>query len=406
MADTEIDYSTYMQQAQVFLKGERVYENIKGETGPCVYPALHLYLSSLLSFCTNRGTDIKRAQFIYLGIYTICQVAVMATYKAAQIPPVFLPLLIMSKRLHSIFVLRLFNDCWAMTFFYIGVTFMCKGRWRLGSTFYSLALAVKMNILLYAPAMTVVYLRALGLQRSVLEAFRVILIQGIIAFPFLRQDARSYITSAFNLSRVFLYKWTVNLRFLDEAKFLDKRLAKGLLTAHLIIILTFIFYRWTGISKTGSKWIKANVAPPNKSIERNKRLPSGRFIITSLYTSNLIGITFSRSLHYQFYSWYAHQIPLLVFLSSLPNVVKIAIPLFIEIAWNTFPSTSKSSLLLLYSHLVLLLGLWRAKQDDSILDQQRPDEDEVAEEIATKWDHPKIASKMSKTKVNKKTIVR
>lgn len=389
-----------MQQAQLFLKGERVYENISGDTGPCVYPALHLYLSSLLSFTTNGGTDIRTAQYIHLGIYTICQVVVMATYKAAQIPPIILPLLIMSKRLHSIFVLRLFNDCWAMTFFYFGVLFMCKGRWRLGSTFYSLALAVKMNILLYAPAMAVIYLRALGLQRSIIEALRVILIQGIIAFPFLRQDARSYLSSAFNLSRVFLYKWTVNLRFLDEAKFLDERLARRLLAVHLLVILVFFFFRWTGLSKMGLNWITANISQPTKSLEKNKRIPSGRFIVTALYTSNLIGITFSRSLHYQFYSWYAHQIPLLVYLSSLPNVVKFCLPLFIEIAWNTFPSTSTSSLLLLYSHLVLLLGLWRAKQDDSMMDQQRRDEGKVVEEIASKWDHPGKASKMS-NKVDK-----
>lgn len=41
----------------------------------------------------------------------------------------------------------------------------------------SLALGVKMNILLYAPAMAAIYLRALGLQRSIIEALRVLLIQ-------------------------------------------------------------------------------------------------------------------------------------------------------------------------------------------------------------------------------------
>lgn len=32
-----------------------------------------------------------------------------------------------------------------------------------------------------------------------------------------------------------------------------------------------------------------------------------------LFTSNLIGMTFARSLHYQFHSWYFHQIPFLLF---------------------------------------------------------------------------------------------
>lgn len=32
--DTEIDFSTYLQQADVFLAGERDYSLIKGDSGP------------------------------------------------------------------------------------------------------------------------------------------------------------------------------------------------------------------------------------------------------------------------------------------------------------------------------------------------------------------------------------
>jgi alpha-1,3-mannosyltransferase len=376
-----------MQQVKLYLDGERAYHKITGDTGPCVYPALHLYLSSLLSYATQGGTDIWTGQLIYFALYIACQIAAMAAYKAARIPPIMLPLLISSKRLHSIFVLRLFNDCWTMTFLYIGVYFMCKGKWRSGSTFYSLALAVKMNALLYAPAMVAIYLRALGLQRSIVEALRVILIQMLLAIPFLRKDASSYFGAAFNLSRSFLYKWTVNLRFLEEATFLDKRLARGLLASHALLCVVWFAFRWTGISTKGRKWIQGNLRRPVQS-KSNLRKPSGRFIVTSLFTSNLIGITLSRSLHYQFYAWYAHQIPLLVYLSSLPRVVKVLLPLCIESAWNTFPSTTSSSLLLLACHIILLLGLWTAKEDDANLDETRRDDEDAAKELAKKWDRP------------------
>lgn len=36
-------------------------------------------------------------------------------------------------------------------------------------------------------------------------------------------------------------------------------------------------------------------------------------ILFALFSANLIGITFARSLHYQFYSWYYHQLPFLLF---------------------------------------------------------------------------------------------
>lgn len=39
-----------------------------------------------------------------------------------------------------------------------------------------------------------------------------------------------------------------------------------------------------------------------------------------LFTSNLVGVLFARSLHYQFQSWYFYQLPFFVCLSPLPEV--------------------------------------------------------------------------------------
>ena len=69
-------------------------------------------------------------------------------------------------------------------------------------------------------------------------------------------------------------------------------------------------------------------------------------VATMLMTANLIGITFARSLHYQFYSWYAHQLPFLAMRTKYPVVVKIVLLVIEEYAWNVFPSTSLS-----FSHM-------------------------------------------------------
>lgn len=45
-------------------------------------------------------------------------------------------------------------------------------------------------------------------------------------------------------------------------------------------------------------------------------------VTTVLYTSNLIGILFARSLHYQFYSWYAMQLPFLAWRTKYPVAVR------------------------------------------------------------------------------------
>lgn len=49
-------------------------------------------------------------------------------------------------------------------------------------------------------------------------------------------------------------------------------------------------------------------------------------VTTVLYTSNLIGILFARSLHYQFYSWYAMQIPFLAWRTKYPIPFRYVVP--------------------------------------------------------------------------------
>lgn len=387
---TEIDFQTYMQQVALFQKGERTYSNITGDTGPCVYPAMHLYIYSFLSFVSKGGKDLISGQIVFGMLYLFTQFLTMAIYKSAQIPPIILFPLLLSKRLHSIYLLRLFNDCWAVAIMYGSIYAMTKARWGMASILYSLALGTKMNILLYAPAMAAIYLRALGLQRSMVEATKVILVQVLIGSPFLLHDPQSYLSSAFDLSRAFLYKWTVNWRFFDEKVFLNQNFARFLLLLHVSFIAIWLLTRWTGIWKSGLRWLRifsaSPPANPSTQTEARIRQPSGRFIVTALFTCNLIGITFARSLHYQFYSWYAQQIPCLVYLTKLPNSIKIFLPLAIEWAWNTYPSTEQSSMLLLVSHFLILIGLWRSKQDDETADEARQDEDAITTSLLRSYE--------------------
>lgn len=61
------------------------------------------------------STPLRLPQYIFAGLYVATQAVVMALHiRAAVLPPWALGLLCVSRRLHSIYVLRLFNDCWAM----------------------------------------------------------------------------------------------------------------------------------------------------------------------------------------------------------------------------------------------------------------------------------------------------
>ena len=87
-----------------------------------------------------------------------------------------------SKRLHSIYVLRLFNDPWAIFLLWVGVFCWQKRQWTLGALVYSLAVGVKMNVLLLLPAVGAMYLQAVGRDKAVRQA--VIMVQIQVGFGF------------------------------------------------------------------------------------------------------------------------------------------------------------------------------------------------------------------------------
>ena len=76
----------------------------------------------------------------------------------------------LSKRLHSIYVLRLFNDPWAVLLQWVAIYCWQKRVWTLGALAYSLAVGVKMNSLLLLPAVGAMYLQAVGRDKALRQA--------------------------------------------------------------------------------------------------------------------------------------------------------------------------------------------------------------------------------------------
>lgn len=72
----------------------------------------------------------------------------------------------------------------------------------------------------------------------------IVALQALLGLPFLQEYPWEYLAGAFDFSRVFLYKWTVNWRFVPEEVFISKPFAKGLLGVHLAILVIFLFKRW------------------------------------------------------------------------------------------------------------------------------------------------------------------
>ncbi|EJT98393.1 glycosyltransferase family 58 protein [Dacryopinax primogenitus] len=355
---TEIDFSTYVEQVAIYDKGERDYVLLTGSTGPVVYPAGHVYIHSFLSQISHAGQDQFLLQQIYGALYLLTQFLAMAVYRTAGgVPNWVLLLLAASKRLHSIYVLRLFNDCWNVLGMMGSILAFARGHYTVGSALFSLALLVKMNALLYLPAILLLLYQSLGVVGTLLQLCTLILpIQLLPALPFLLFSPYSYLTSAFDLGRIFLYKWTVNWRFVPEATFLSSQFARLLMTAHLGMLGVFLIEKWSKKDGGVMGLVERGLRRPFKPAQLVR--PSSDYIVTLLFTTNLIGIVYARSLHYQFYSWYALQIPFLLWRTPFPVPLKLSIWAGIEYAWNVYPSTVPSSIILVAGNALILLGVF------------------------------------------------
>uniref|UniRef100_A0A182PDP9 dolichyl-P-Man:Man5GlcNAc2-PP-dolichol alpha-1,3-mannosyltransferase n=1 Tax=Anopheles epiroticus TaxID=199890 RepID=A0A182PDP9_9DIPT len=238
---TEIDWKAYMQECEGFLNGTTDYSQLRGDTGPLVYPAGFVYIYSALYFLTSHGTNIRLAQYVFVGIYLLQLMLVLRLYcKSRKIPPYVMVITIFtSYRIHSIYVLRLFNDPIAILFLYAALNAFIDGRWTLGSVMLSLGVSVKMNILLFAPAILLLFITNLGWLKTVLQLTVCGVIQLVLGAPFLLTHPWQYIKGSFDLGRVFEHKWTVNYRFLEPEIFESKMFHLALLGMHLTLLAVF-----------------------------------------------------------------------------------------------------------------------------------------------------------------------
>lgn len=430
---TEIDWKAYMQECEGFLNGTLDYSKLRGDTGPLVYPAGFVYIYSLFYFITNSGENIKLAQYIFLVIYILHLALVFRLYiKSRKVPPFVLLITILSSyRIHSIYVLRLFNDPIAVLLLYFALNFFVDSKWYLGSLFFSLAVSVKMNILLYAPALFFFYLINLGLKKTFEQLAVCGAVQLLLGLPFLLTYPVEYVKGSFDFGRVFNHTWTVNYRFLDIPAFENKCFHLTLLGIHIMLLLIFIpmfinYFR----SYCRLKYVQRQVQPQidvknfeirklkgkkiakkiaekkgekdtepiskqqedflasfesmlqkQKGMKKDKSLgkaeepaaPSlysinydvlSQLFLLPMFVTNFIGIVCARSLHYQFYSWYFHSLPYLLWSNNYSIIVRFLLLALIEFCWNTYPSTIFSSLLLHACHITVLYGVYRKLADE------------------------------------------
>jgi alpha-1,3-mannosyltransferase len=108
---------------------------------------------------------------------------VVACYLRAGAPPYLLPLLVLSKRLHSVYVLRLFNDGIAASAMWLSILLFQKRSFTAAVIIWSLGVGVKMSLLLLAPGIAVVIALSGGVRLAIPLALVAGLVQVRISHP-------------------------------------------------------------------------------------------------------------------------------------------------------------------------------------------------------------------------------
>jgi len=203
-----------------------------------------------------------------------------------------------------------------------------------------------MSLLLILPAFGVLLFLAHGTVKAISLAGLIVIIQALIGWEFLHVKTNSYMGRAFELGRVFTYKWTVNWRFIDEETFLSRKFAIMLIIGHILTIIVFIERRWLRAAGLQLADVVQALGKPFGPMKQRVVAQSVTpdLVMTSVLTANAIGMLFARSLHYQFFSWLSWTTPYLLWRAKLHPILVVGIYFAQEIAWNVYPSTSLSSI--------------------------------------------------------------
>ena len=205
-----------------------------------------------------------------------------------------------------------------------------------------------MSLLLVLPAVGIVLFLGRGFGGSLRLAWLMAQVQLAIAIPFLAKNPWGYLGRAFELSRQFKFEWTVNWRMLGEDLFLSKSFALVLLAFHASALLIFVASRWVRpaerpLSALVPSFLRGKSPFTQQEELRISHSVTPEYVMTTILSANLIGLLFARSLHYQFYAYLAWATPYLLWRATQSPLFVFPLWAAQEWAWNVFPSTDRSS---------------------------------------------------------------
>jgi alpha-1,3-mannosyltransferase len=234
---------------------------------------------------------------------------VFKIYRLTDAPGWLLGLCVLSKRVHSIFMLRLFNDGLAQLMLYMSLLLLLQGKHTRASIIYSCSIGMKLQPLFYCPAFGLCLVLAGGWSHLLLHVCLMLLVQVVGALPFLLANPLAYVSRAFGGPGALQKAWSVNWKCVPSDVFFHPYFPVVLACSTLMCLAWFAHFRWTpnGIAHTNLwKW---------SGSEPRVRMLDSKNMLTLLFSCNFIIIALLRTMHFQFLVWYFHTLPFLAWVT-------------------------------------------------------------------------------------------
>lgn len=306
------DYSSYMQQAEKIKTGEMDYDQITSRNGPLVYPALSTYIYLFLQTPgLNSDDNLIAPKLLSLCAHLLTMYFTLITYKKGfeKTPGIanitllfcfsFLP--------GSLCIENLYNDAFSTMFNAIAIYCFVSGKNFQGVLSISAAFWIKMNAILYLPAVYLITSLSQGILIGTLYLFLIVGVQAVLGLPYLMYSPQKYLAYAYDFTRKFSRAGIMNWRILSEEMLLSSKFAVLLLSLNVLVLLYFLFIRWVSIKRIFeeiSLW-PLRFFPKSRTIDP-------RFVMEVFFMWKFISMVFFRGIAYQFTLWFWYLIPYVI----------------------------------------------------------------------------------------------
>ena len=163
----EIDWHCYSQFGQAILNGERDYIAMLCDFGYNVYPAVMSWLYAAIQWITSG--EVASILVIHVVLWTLTAWLATLTYAPVMHRGrwIFLVLPFIAQSPFRAAISRVTNDTWVAFFTVLLHYFVQQKRFKAVTVTFAILLSLKMNSLVLAPAMLLIYIVELPLLQYV-----------------------------------------------------------------------------------------------------------------------------------------------------------------------------------------------------------------------------------------------